>query len=105
MSEISNNSTVIDIKPQAVLNMAKVIMGDLQMMQVKTEELKKAYQQLGQSYEDSGYTELGNTLNTITTQIGDKTGQIALITQQLVIFAGKLNEALKKQSANQTQEG
>ena len=51
------------------------------------------------------YTELGNTLNTITTQIGDKTGQIALITQQLVIFAGKLNEALKKQSANQTQEG
>ena len=47
MSEISNNSTVIDIKPQAVLNMAKVIMGDLQMMQVKTEELKKAYQQLG----------------------------------------------------------
>ena len=61
---------------------------------------KKNLKNLGESLEDFFVW-----LVTYSPQIGDKTGQIALITQQLVIFAGKLNEALKKQSANQTQEG
>lgn len=85
----------ITVNPREVLVLAKALLSDLKQLHEKTEELTKAYVNLGDTYKDNGYIELGTYVEQIRKEILNRQQNIADIAKQLVIYAETLHKFTK----------
>ena len=92
------NGTQFKANPPEIARLGKTLLADLKELQDTTAALRTDFNKLGETFLDSGYTELDTYLSNIEKQIASRGNHMKYVAAQVVNYAEALMRAIMKQS-------